>query len=63
MIKMPIVDDDTFELDCIKTFIDWELIGVQIIGEAVNGSQGLMKVMELSPDITRSVQYLKSVGY
>lgn len=48
---MLIVDDDTFELECIKTYIDWELIGVQIVGEAVNGSLGLMKAMELNPDI------------
>lgn len=51
MINMLIVDDDTFECTCIKSCIDWELIGVQIVGEAVNGSQGLNKVIELNPDI------------
>jgi YesN/AraC family two-component response regulator/sensor histidine kinase YesM len=48
---MLIVDDDTFESGCIKSLMDWELIGIQIVGDAVNGSQGLSKVIELNPDI------------
>jgi two-component system response regulator YesN len=31
--------------------VDWGLIGVEIIGEAANGSQGFSKVLELKPDI------------
>lgn len=51
MATMMIVEDESFERNALKTCIDWELIGVQIIGEAANGAQGLNLAMELKPDI------------
>ncbi len=48
---MVLVEDESFERTSLKDCIDWNLIGVQIVGEAANGSQGLAKVMELQPDI------------
>ncbi len=51
MATMVLVEDESFERTSLKNCIDWNLIGVQIIGEAANGSQGLTKVMELHPDI------------
>ncbi len=51
MATMIIVEDESFERNALKNYIDWELIGVQIIGEASNGVQGLNIAMELRPDI------------
>ncbi len=51
MATMILVEDESFERTSLKNCIDWNLIGVQIIGEAANGSQGLNKVIELQPDI------------
>ena len=51
MITMLLVEDESFERTSLATCVDWSLIGVEIIGEAANGSQGLAKVMELKPDI------------
>ena len=51
MITMIVVEDGNLERAFLKNCIDWELIGVQIIGEALNGSQGLSLVLELHPNI------------
>ena len=51
MITLLLVEDESFERSSLKNCIDWDLIGVQIVGEAANGSQGLAKVLELHPDI------------
>ena len=51
MTTMLLVEDESFERSSLMRCIDWGLIGVKIIGEASNGSQGLTRVMELKPDI------------
>ncbi len=51
MITMLLVEDESFERKSLANCVDWELIGVKIIGEAVNGSQGIDKTLELKPDI------------
>jgi two-component system response regulator YesN len=48
---MVLVEDESFERTSLMHCIDWGLIGVEIIGDAANGSQGLARVMELKPDI------------
>jgi YesN/AraC family two-component response regulator len=35
---MVLVEDESFERKSLKECIDWNLIGVQIVGEAANGS-------------------------
>ena len=51
MATMILVEDESFERNALRHCIDWNLIGVQIIGEAANGAQGLSLVMDLRPDI------------
>ena len=51
MITLLLVEDESFERTSLATCVDWSLIGVEIAGEAANGSQGLSKVLELKPDI------------
>ena len=48
---MVLVEDESFERSSIAKYIDWDLVGVRIIGEAANGSQGLSIVMDAKPDI------------
>lgn len=48
---MLLVEDESFERTSLASCVDWGLIGVDIAGEAANGSQGLAKVLELKPDI------------
>jgi two-component system response regulator YesN len=48
---MILVEDESFERDSLKNYINWSLIGVKIIGEAANGAQGFSLVMDLRPDI------------
>ena len=54
MVTMILVEDETFERRAILEHIDWDLIGVQIVGEAANGEQGLALVLEKTPDIVLS---------
>lgn len=51
MVTMIIVEDEAFERNALKQCIDWNLIGVEIIGEASNGAQGLSLTLEKKPDI------------
>lgn len=51
MVTMIIVEDEALERNALRNCIDWGLIGVEIVGEAANGAQGLSLVMELRPDI------------
>lgn len=51
MVTMIIVEDEALERSALRNCIDWELIGVEIVGEAANGAQGLSLVIELRPDI------------
>ena len=39
MVTMIIVEDEAFERNALKQCIDWNLIGVEIIGEASNGQK------------------------
>ena len=51
MVTMILVEDEGFERNALKQCIDWNLIGVEIVGEAANGAQGLSLVLEKKPDI------------
>lgn len=51
MVSMVLVEDETFERESLKTCIEWNILGVEIIGEAANGAQGLLRTIELNPDI------------
>lgn len=51
MYKIVIVDDEKNIIEGLKKVIDWESIGCEIIGTAVNGLQGLQLIREEKPDI------------
>lgn len=51
MINMLVVDDEYYIRLGIRNAIDWESIGVHIIGEAEDGEQGFELAMNLHPDI------------
>lgn len=51
MVTMILVEDESFERRALMEHIDWSLIGVEIIGEAINGRQGLALTIERRPDI------------
>ena len=51
MVTMIIVEDESFERNALKQCIDWNLIGVEIVGEASNGAHGLSLALEKRPDI------------
>ena len=51
MIRMVVVEDESFERNSIINYVDWDIISVEVVGEAANGAQGLSVVMDLKPDI------------
>lgn len=51
MYKVVLVDDDFPVRVLIKQLIDWEQNDLEIIGEAIDGEEGLEKIMKLEPDI------------
>ena len=48
---MLIVDDDYIAIEGLKDLIDWAALGIQIVGEAEDGVEGLQKARAAGPDI------------
>lgn len=51
MIKILLVDDEVFIRQGIRHTIPWEEHGMEIVGEAANGEEGLRMAIQLTPDI------------
>lgn len=51
MNRVVIIDDDNLVRISLKMMIDWEAEGFNIVGEAVNGENGLALIKELKPDM------------
>ncbi|MFF2091474.1 response regulator [Paenibacillus sp. NPDC058174] len=51
MIKILLVDDEAFIRQGIRHTIPWEEHGMEIVGEAANGEDGLKLAIQLAPDI------------
>ncbi|CAN7500552.1 response regulator [Paenibacillus sp. LjRoot153] len=51
MFKMLIVEDERWEREGLLDFLDWGGIGIEIVGTAVDGIDGLEKSLSLLPDI------------
>ncbi len=51
MLKLLLVDDQRKDLDGVSRMLNWESLGLRLIGTAVNGEDGLRKADSLSPDV------------
>ena len=51
MTKLLIVDDDRFIREGLKYIIDWDDLGIEIVGTAEGGDEALHVMEELLPDI------------
>lgn len=51
MYKLLIVDDEVWIRERLRYTIDWESIGIQVIGEACDGEEALELCTTLEPDI------------
>lgn len=50
MFRVLIVDDEPMIREGLRTLINWNEIGFEVCGDAVNGKDGISKAMELKPD-------------
>ena len=51
MIKLLIVDDEKTIRETIAKLIDWEKLGITLIGSAENGLEALNIILDESPEI------------
>ena len=51
MIQVLLIDDDRFSLEGLKTMLPWEKHGMKIVGEAVNGRDGLAFLEKQNVDL------------
>ncbi|WP_339203750.1 response regulator [Paenibacillus sp. FSL K6-3182] len=51
MLKVFIVDDESWARDIIKAFGEWESLGMEIVGEAEDGTEALRMMEVLQPHI------------
>ncbi len=51
MIRVMVVDDENLVRKGIINGTDWQLIGCEVVAEAVNGEEGLQKALEVKPEL------------
>jgi two-component system response regulator YesN len=51
MFKVIVIDDEPWSREVVKALIPWELLELQLMGEAEDGNSGLRLAEELSPHI------------
>ena len=51
MYKLFIVDDEYFIREGLKKLLDWESLGIEIIGTASNGEDGMKAILDKKPHI------------
>ena len=51
MYKVLIVDDEKYVISLIEKLIDWEKLGMKVVGSAGDGMKGVELVEELKPEI------------
>lgn len=51
MYRLFIVDDNKYERHGLKKSIDWEAIGIEVVGVFENGAEALARIDELNPHI------------
>jgi Response regulator containing CheY-like receiver domain and AraC-type DNA-binding domain len=51
MIKVVLIDDEMWTRNTIKAFGDWKNFGIEIVGEASDGIEGINLINEKKPDI------------
>lgn len=50
-MKVILADDDKNVITCLRKLIDWEALGMEIVGEASNGENAYKIIKQLKPDI------------
>jgi two-component system, response regulator YesN len=61
MYKLLVVDDEFNIRDGIINAVQWDKIGVEVVGEALDGQDALEKVELLSPDIVITDVYMDNI--
>lgn len=51
MFKLLIVDDEYYTVEGMRHILDWEKYGIEIVGTASDGTEGLKVAREVNPDI------------
>lgn len=51
MHRVMLIDDEEFTRLLLRKSIDWEALGLQVVGEAGSGIEAINKIDELRPDI------------
>lgn len=54
MFKVLFADDEPYVIEGLKIMIDWEKLGIEIVGEASDGETAFELIKKLSPDIVIS---------
>lgn len=54
MIRAMLVDDEPMTRSGLRRFVDWERLGIEIVGEAEDGMDALDRFVALRPDIVLS---------
>ncbi|AEV29427.1 response regulator containing CheY-like receiver domain and AraC-type DNA-binding domain [Sphaerochaeta pleomorpha str. Grapes] len=50
VIKLLIVDDEEYVVSALKRHLSWDKLGIEVVGEAYGGKEGIEKALQLKPD-------------
>lgn len=51
MFRVLIADDEAWVLALVRSSVDWENLGLELVGETASGPETYEKILELQPDI------------
>ena len=51
MLKLVIADDEKIIRETIRNFIDWQSIGIEVVGVCSNGVEAYETILDYYPDI------------
>ena len=51
MMKVLLVDDEFFTIRMLQNLLDWEALGIEVCGHALNGREAYEQIRNNPPDI------------
>lgn len=62
MFKILFADDEPDVTEGLRLIVDWESIGIEVVGVALDGNEALQKIRKLKPDIVIADVHMPGVG-
>ncbi|GHV45262.1 hypothetical protein FACS189492_2560 [Clostridia bacterium] len=62
MYSIILADDHKHTIDGLKKHINWDALGIEVVGTAADGQEGMAKIVDINPDIALVDIHMPSVN-